>query len=119
MQFPQILTFVIAFGFVAPVGAEAADRLSRAQLLKLFPGTYSGVAKDGTKIRIQGHADGSIRGIADEKHDHGRWSVEGNRLCIKWGFWLSGKKRCGYVVRDGAWYIAVKENGKARLRFRR
>ena len=100
-------------------GAAAAQKLSRAQLLNLFPGSYSGVANDGMRIRIVGRADGTIRGIADEKHDQGRWSVEGGSLCIQWGFWLGAKKRCGAVHRDGPWYVAVKNDGSARIKFRR
>ena len=108
--------FGLALGVVAIDGAAAAQKLSRPQLLKLFPGTYSGVASDGTRIRIMGRADGTIRGIADQKHDQGRWSVEGGALCIQWTFWLGARKRCGAVHRDGPWYVAVKKNGKERLR---
>lgn len=119
MQKPQAGLLGLALSVLTLDGAEAAQRLSRAELLKLFPGTYSGVAKDGTRVRIQGTADGSLHGIADAKHDRGRWTVEGNRLCIKWGFWMSAKKRCGAVHRDGPWYVAVKANGSVRMRFRR
>jgi hypothetical protein len=109
----------LVLSVVALDGAAAAQKLTRPQLLKLFPGTYSGVASDGTRIRIMGRTDGTIRGIADEKHDQGRWSVEGNVLCIQWAFWLGAKKRCGAVHRDGPWYVAVKNDGSARIRFRR
>jgi hypothetical protein len=109
----------LALSMVAIDGAAAVEKLSRTQLLKLFPGTYGGVASDGTRIRIMGRADGTIRGIADQKHDQGRWSVEGNALCIQWTFWLGAMKRCGAVHRDGPWYVAVKKDGSARMKFRR
>ena len=99
--------------------AEADERLSGAEIVRLFPGAYSGIAKDGTKVWVEGEADGTLRGTADETPVSGRWWVKGERLCIEWVMLLISKKRCSYVVRDGGWYLVVKANGKERMRFRR
>lgn len=75
--------------------AMAADKLSAAEIRQLAPGSYKVSVYGLVKLQINFQTGGTISGInSKNKRDTGVWSVEGEKLCIRWNKWLKGKQRC-------------------------
>ncbi len=82
--------------------AGEPKKLSSAMLGETVPG--STIALDtpiGTKIPMRFTADGLVTGEAGvlgtylgAAKDRGRWSVDGDKLCIKWFRWFDSEPRC-------------------------
>jgi hypothetical protein len=83
----------------------AADKLSPAEIRGLAPGTYAVSVYGLVKLQISFQPGGAISGInGKKKRDTGVWSVEGEKLCIKWTRWLKGKQRCTALSGDNGAY---------------
>jgi hypothetical protein len=92
-------------GLIVSAGdAVAGEKLSHAQLGKLFPGSFYAVVNGSLTMNITAKANGTLTGKVSSYQDTGRWSVQSGRLCIVWTKWLGGKTTCSAVVDTGAWY---------------
>ena len=90
-------------------------RLSPRPVRALFPGQYVAVWKDKLTVDVEAEGDGVVRGSFGPLSGSGRWSIEGDELCLSY----RKKVRCGPVIRDGAWYFGLlRSDGRPRLRFR-
>ena len=56
----------------------------------------------GYKVVIVARGNGSLSGSAFSTKDKGRWWIKGNRLCVAWSNWTSGKATCGHIKRAGS-----------------
>jgi hypothetical protein len=100
-----IVAGVTALGIIASAGVASAEQkvISRAELAKLFPGSFHAVA-NGMVIRITARGNGTLSGQMQNLKDSGRWTLSGGRLCITWNKWLNGRTACSMVVADNGWY---------------
>ena len=103
---------------ISQARAGAGKTLSASQIRAMFPGTYVGTYGK-TPVNIKANSNGSLRGIAEGRHDQGRWSIVGNKLCVAWTVWGSGKTKCKTVVKRGHWYVTLKKSGKVKMKIRR
>jgi hypothetical protein len=87
-------TFYLAF--VAPVSAAT---LTAAELYALAPGRYEISIYGYYKMVVSMQPGGSISGetVKKKKRDSGSWSVNGNKLCIRWNRWQKKKTNCATV----------------------
>jgi hypothetical protein len=96
-------------------GAKAAETLSADEIRALFPGEYVAVWKDKLTVDVEAEGDGVVRGTLGFLSGSGRWSIEGDELCLSY----LKKLKCGPVLKDGAWYLGLlRSDGRPRLRFR-
>ena len=52
--------------------------------------------------------------IVDQGRDVGRWSVNGNTLCVQWQKWADGRRRCYTIVeKDGHFYARTASGARA------
>jgi hypothetical protein len=99
--------------------AEAGEKLSAAELAALFPGHFEAIWKDKHQVRIVVDGDGEVRGSSGILSDSGRWSIDGDRLCVAFSWWTRDRTRCTEVLRHGDWYVGmISGKGKPRVRFR-
>lgn len=84
--------------------ANAGEKLSGAELRKLFPGSFHAVVNGAVTVSITARGNGTLTGRMKDKSDTGRWTLRGNSLCIAWKTWLGGKTSCSAVVADDGWY---------------
>lgn len=88
---------IIAAAFVALAivnPALAGGALSPQEIKKLAPGRYAVNVMGLVSMTVSMRANGAIVGEAKGKRDTGVWSVQGQRLCVAWTKWYSGKQRC-------------------------
>jgi hypothetical protein len=72
-----------------------AAQLDAAQLRGLAQGNYAVSIYGLVKMTISMQTGGTITGVTSKKkRDAGFWSVNGNKLCIRWNRWLKKKTRC-------------------------
>jgi hypothetical protein len=95
---------IVAGLVVGATPVAAGDKLSHAQLGKLFPGSFYAVVNGSLAMNITARANGTLTGKVSGFQDSGRWSVQAGRLCIVWSKWLNGRTSCSPVVDTGAWY---------------
>jgi hypothetical protein len=81
----------------------SAETLNSTQLAKLFPGNYSVLIFGRYDLNVKMKPNGTVLGRAGKYSDSGRWSVDGNKLCIAWSNWTKGKKGCSTLRKDGNW----------------
>jgi hypothetical protein len=87
---------VLCLALAAPA---AAGQLSANQLRGLAPGTYAVSILGLVKMTVNMQPGGGISGITSKKkRDAGAWSVQGEKLCIRWSRWLKGKTRCAALT---------------------
>jgi hypothetical protein len=73
----------------------AGDKLNANELRGLAPGKYAVSIYGLVKLNINLQSSGSITGTTSKKKtDSGVWSVNGEKLCIRFNRWLKGKQRC-------------------------
>jgi hypothetical protein len=73
----------------------AGDKLNANELRGLAPGSYAVSIYGLVKLNINLQSSGSITGTTSKrKTDSGVWSVNGEKLCIRFNRWLKGKQRC-------------------------
>jgi hypothetical protein len=83
----------------------SAGSLSAAELKALAPGTYAVSIYGFIKMTISMQPGGNISGITSKKkRDTGYWSVDGDRLCIRWNRWLKKKTRCTSLSGENGTY---------------
>lgn len=93
--------------------AGAAEKLSQAELSKLFPGSFIAVVRGMVKVNITAKGNGELIGQMKSREDTGRWSLRNGQLCISMAQWTGGRASCSVVVADNGWY---RGNG---VRFKR
>jgi hypothetical protein len=71
-----------------------AETLSAQDIRRLAPGQYAVNVMGLVSMTVTLRPNGSIFGIAKGERDRGRWSVQGQRLCIAWNKWLNGATKC-------------------------
>ena len=117
-----VIALVVGCGIFA-VGlaetAEAGRRLSGSEIRALFRGNLIGYYQETRKISVKATRTGGLLAWFEGKVDSGTWKIVGNKVCVTFKVWTSGKPKCRYVEREGGWYYAVKENGKSKVKFRR
>jgi hypothetical protein len=85
--------------------AVAADKLSADEIRQLAPGSYKVSVYGLVKLQISFQPGGGISGVnSKNKRDTGVWSVQGEKLCIRWNRWLKGKERCTALSGDKGTY---------------
>jgi hypothetical protein len=93
MSFKTILAAFALVGLVT-MPASAAS-LTAAELKALAPGSYAVSIYGFIKMTINLQPGGSITGVTSKKkRDSGYWTVDGNKLCIRWNRWLKKSTRC-------------------------
>jgi hypothetical protein len=93
MKFKAIIA--AAAVYVVIVAPASAGALTAAELRALAPGNYAVSIYGLVKMTISMQPGGSISGITSKKkRDSGFWSVNGDKLCIRWNRWLKKKTRC-------------------------
>jgi len=107
---------ICAFGLVD--AAQAGQRLSGSEIRALFRGNLVGYYQDTRKISVKATRAGALLAWFEGKVDTGTWKIVGNKVCVTFKVWTSGKAKCRFVERDGSWYRAVKANGKSKIKFR-
>ena len=115
-----VLLAALSIAVLSPSGtASAGQRLSASELHGLFRGVLTGYYQETREIKVQATRAGQLMAWFEGKVDTGTWKVVGNQICVAFKVWTSGKPKCRFVERDGAWYRAVKANGKSKVKFRR
>jgi hypothetical protein len=99
----SIAAALLCAGLSVPAQAE---QLSAAQIKALAPGTYAVSVYGLVKLRISFRPGGGLSGLnlRKQKTDTGTWSVQGEKLCIKWNRWLKGKTRCAALSGENGSY---------------
>jgi hypothetical protein len=89
-------TTIAAFLLLTALGAPAAaGPLTATEIRALAPGSYAVSIYGLVKMTINMQSGGFISGVTSrQKRDTGVWSVEGDKLCIRWNRWLKKKTRC-------------------------
>ena len=83
----------------------AAEKLSAAEIRALAPGSYKVSVYGLVKLQINFQPGGAISGVnAKNKRDTGVWSVQGEKLCIRWNKWLKKKERCTALSGENGTY---------------
>jgi hypothetical protein len=73
----------------------AGDKLNANELRGLAPGRYAVSIYGLVSLTINLQPGGGISGVTNKtKRDTGVWTVQGEKLCIRWTKWLKGKQRC-------------------------
>ena len=97
---------------------QAGQRLSGSEIRALFRGNLVGYYQETRKISVRATRAGDLLAWFEGKVDTGTWKIVGNKVCVTFKVWTSGKAKCRFVERDGSWYRAVKANGKSKIKFR-
>jgi hypothetical protein len=84
--------------------ALAGDALSPAELKALAPGRYAVNVMGLVNMTVSMRPNGVITGQADGDKDRGSWSIHGQKLCISWSKWNSGKTSCASLSGNGGQY---------------
>ncbi len=72
----------------------AGDKLNASELRGLAPGSYAVSIYGLVKMTVSLRSGGTISGTTSKKKsDTGIWSVNGEKLCIRFNRWLKGKQR--------------------------
>jgi hypothetical protein len=92
----MLKTTLAALALTALIVSPAiAGSLSPAQIKALAPGTYAVSIYGLVKMTVNMQPGGTISGVTSKKkRDSGFWSVNGDKLCIRWNRWLKKKTRC-------------------------
>ncbi|MEE4237314.1 MAG: hypothetical protein V2I51_11395 [Anderseniella sp.] len=104
---------------VSSLPATANDlSLEPEAIAALFPGHYEARVAGGYVLMIAAKEDGSMMGRAFGKEDKGVWKLEDDKLCVSWNSWTRGKFKCGSIVQNGDWYVAINAQGGDTMQFR-
>ncbi len=95
------LAVVLTLAALACAAPASADTLTQKDLRVLFPGSYMVKIFGRWDLSVRMSSNGSVTGRAGDRTDKGRWSIEGNKLCIAWSNWTSGRKGCSALTRSG------------------
>lgn len=99
--------------------ASANDlSLEPEAIAALFPGHYEARVAGGYRLMIAANEDGSMMGRAFGKEDKGAWKLEDDKLCVAWRSWTRGKFKCGSIVQNGDWYVAINAEDGDTMKFR-
>ncbi|MDJ0893698.1 MAG: hypothetical protein QNJ92_01040 [Alphaproteobacteria bacterium] len=109
-----IITGLLVIGLLAPAMVLADDwkQLKEGDLKGLFPGaTISGRTDKGAPFEAEYKTDGSLVGLSQGYADEGKWWVNGDTICRKWGKWDQGRERCSRIEVNGADYRYQRVDG--------
>jgi hypothetical protein len=99
--------------------AQAGEKLSAGEIAALFPGQFEAIWKNKHEVNVVAGSDGEMRGTTGIMSDSGRWSIDGDQLCVAFYWWTKNRPRCTEVVRQDGWYHGMlNSKGKPRVRFR-
>jgi hypothetical protein len=88
-------TFAVAALLAVLSTPSSAGSLNAAELRALAPGNYAVSIYGLVKMTINMRPGGTISGVTSKKKsDSGYWTVNGDKLCIRWNRWLKKKTRC-------------------------
>ncbi len=90
--FTSLTAALVAFTLINP--AVAGGALSRQDIKNLAPGRYAVNLMGLVSMTVSMRANGVILGESKGKRDSGVWLVQGQKLCVSWNNWYSGKRRC-------------------------
>lgn len=99
-------------------GRAASHTLSARQIQALFPGIYTGIADGKHKFIVSGGTNGQLIGRAQGIEKTIPWKISGNKLCIAVSQGDVTKSFCSRIIKDGAWYKAVKNDGSSQVKFK-
>ncbi len=103
MTFRKMFAAAFAAGMLS-TAALAGDALSPNELRKLAPGRYAVNVMGLVSMTVSMRPNGVITGQAKGEKDRGFWHVQGQKLCIAWSKWNSGKTSCAALKGgDGAY----------------
>ncbi len=93
--------FLIVGLLFMPGNARAGDPLSPADLKKLAPATYNVSVAESVKAIVKLTGGGGIS-VATNKgeRDTGRWSIQGNKLCVVFKHLLDHKPNCSTLTNE-------------------
>ncbi len=88
--------------------AEAAELLTGGMLRQNIPGAKIQLDTPlGSVIPVSYGADGTLEGRAGavafflgSQKDHGKWWIEGSKLCHRWNTWFNSRVSCVRVYRE-------------------
>jgi hypothetical protein len=97
------LAAIIGLALACP--AQAADKLSGAQLRQLFPGTFQAVVHGMVRLKVAAHGNGRLTGEMTGRKLSGNWRVAGSKLCIGIKAGEQGRSQCSHVSFANGWYV--------------
>lgn len=109
----MVLTALIGCANKTPKKLEAmgAEKLKNARLLALLNGATLEVEEYAGKAEVTLHEDGSISAINKDKvHSDGRWSVEGEKLCLQFRKWGDSDRLCYTVYQKDDRFLQFHDN---------
>ncbi len=104
-----LMMFLSAFLIASATLAKAEEPvvLTKAELVRLFPGKFVAVVNRAVSLKISAKGNGVLVGQMAGASDYGRWSLKGDKLCVVWSSWLDGKVSCSNVKEADGWYVGV------------
>ena len=89
--------------------AHAGEKLAASEIRKIVPGTYNVSVADSVSAVAVLTAGGSISIVTNKgEKDSGRWSISGNKICVKFKHLLDRQFQCSSLTLDGP---AIRGNG--------
>lgn len=105
---------------------DAASAAAQSVAMRSMAGTELRISGRHERSGIRDHiwrlgADGAVRGIYSSPQifyagvffengsDAGRWTAEGNRLCVTWNTWTRGQPTCYAVTYTGGNGISLRD----------
>ena len=93
---------MVWFSQAAIANASAADKLSGADIRKLMTGTFNVSVADSVSAVAVFSAGGGISITTNKgEKDTGRWSISGNKLCVKFKRLLDRETKCSSLMNEG------------------
>jgi len=91
----------------------AGEKLDHDALLRLVSGNTLLMEEYGVEALVELYGNGTLRGFKKDFQDQtkGIWSVEGDRLCMRFKRWGEGDKLCYEVYRVGDVYHQKAKTG--------
>ncbi|BBK42248.1 hypothetical protein STVA_22680 [Allostella vacuolata] len=97
-----------------------AKLMTGAELSALYPGAvFEGNVPNFSSYVSTNRPDGSAEIVfANGRTDAGRWQVQGDRLCLQWGWINQGRQTCRPVYRLGEReFASVNDDGTMNPKF--
>jgi len=120
-RYPRILSALLAFLILTVVSscanktpkkmeAMGAKKLKSEQLLGLLAGATLELEEYGGTAKVTLHENGTISAINQRQiSSDGRWSVEGEELCLQFRKWGEGDRLCCAVYQQDDSFVQFKD----------
>lgn len=120
-RYPRILSALLAFLILTVVSncvsktpekmkAMGAQKLEGEQLLGLLSGATLELEEYSGRAKVTLHEDGKISAINQQQiSSDGRWSVEGEELCLQFRKWGDGDRLCCTVYQQDDRFVQFKD----------